>query len=98
MFSFTKAMPAVSCSSSPRIDSIARHGLHHGAQKSTTAGAPAIAASKVLASTSRIAQILEAPDQRSEAEHGDARDRLEEDRAAHLRVPGGAVDEADRHL
>src|SRR5581483_7557413 len=41
---------------------------------------------------------LQTVPERREAEHRDLHDRLEEDRAAHLRMARGAVDEADRHL
>src|SRR5947209_2124497 len=98
MFSFANATPGTSCSSSPRIVSIARHGLHHGAQKSTATGPPAIAVSNVLASSSRIAPILETAGQSGETQHGHPRHGLEEDRAAHLRMSRRAVDEPDRHL
>src|SRR5713101_584287 len=99
MFSFANATrPPASCASSSRIVSIARHGLHHGAQKSTTTGSAATASSKVLESSSRIPQILEPAQERREAQDGNSSDCLEEDRPAHLRVAGRPVDELDRDL
>src|SRR5947209_1263298 len=88
-------VPAASDSRSSSTASTARHGLHHGAQKSTTIGVPAMAASNVSASSSRMSELSA---QRSEPELRHARDRFEEDRAAHLRLAGRPVGEADRHL
>src|SRR5213592_313753 len=47
MFSFANStFPDVRCSSSSRIGSIALHGPHHGAQKSTTTGTSAASTSR----------------------------------------------------
>ena len=60
---FTRA--TVTCSAScSRIGSIARQGLHHGAQKSTTTGAPETASSNVRwsrSSTNVSVALLEPP-------------------------------------
>src|SRR4051794_31471261 len=95
MSSFTNSTFSVVAASSSSAGAIALHGPHHGAQKSTTTGRRALSTSlsKVSSVTSRIARTLP-----PEAHERHAPDRLEHDRAAHLRMAGGAVDEGDRHL
>src|SRR6266849_7914446 len=87
-----------------RIGSSARHGRHQGAQKSTTIGPALIASSNVAGSSSRMSRDR-SPARRSElsSECGEPQprhvhDRLEEDRAAHLRYALRSVSEPDRHL
>src|SRR5207248_6434117 len=89
-----------SSGSSARAGSIARHGPHHGAQKSTTTGrsAPSTSSSNRASVTSSTSPMLQAAEQRGRPEGRYLPDRLEHDRAAHLRAAGLAVDEADRHL
>src|SRR5689334_12779280 len=88
-------------SSRSRIGSIALHGRHHGAQKSTTTGSPAIAESNVVASRSstpcRVA-LLQPAGEGGEPQERHLPDGLDHDRAAHLRMPLEPVDEANRHL
>src|SRR3954447_14535113 len=89
-----------SVSSSCRIGSTALHGPHQGAQKSTITGRSACrtSRSKFSSVSSSTAAMLQAAEQRLEAEKRHLPDRLEHDRAAHLRVALLAVREADRDL
>src|SRR5207253_6925740 len=91
-------LPPVCSSSCSRIGWIARHGPHHGAQKSTTTGraAPSTSASNPASVTSRIAS--EPTGERRGLEQRHLPDGLDDDRAAHLRMPLRAIGEADRHL
>src|SRR5205814_536668 len=85
-----------SASSSARIGSTALHGPHQGAQKSTTTGRPAwrTSCSNVLSPTSSTPATLQAACERPEAQRRDLPDRLEHDRAAHLRAAAHEVDVA----
>src|SRR3954447_7897047 len=89
-----------SVSSSCRIGSTALHGPHQGAQKSTTTGRSACrtSRSKFSSVSSSTAAMLQAAEERLEAEERHLPDRLEHDRAAHLRLTLLAVREADRDL
>src|SRR4051812_26939313 len=112
--------PSCAAASSVRIGSTARHGPHHGAQKSTTTGFAdcRTSCSKVASVSSSTTSMLStgdraepgrppsgiASDASEPAEEGadtekrHLPDRLEHDRAAHLRAAVLAVDEGDRHL
>src|SRR5882724_1610129 len=91
-------------SSFSRIGSSARHGRHQGAQKSTTTGPSRIASSNVSGSSSLMTRDRspewrsEPSFERGEPQSGNVHDRLEEDRAAHLRNALRSVGESDRHL
>src|SRR6516225_4066733 len=103
MFTFVNSIAGLSSASCSRIGVTARQGPHQGAQKSTTTGPSArrTSASKLSSVTSFTARWYrgsEPVEQGSEPEQQHAPDRLEHDRAAHLRVPDLAVDEDDRHL
>src|SRR6267143_4169146 len=91
----TNSTLSVAPASSSRAGSIALHGPHHGAQKSTTTGRPACrtSCSNVSSVTARIGLTLPA-----EPEERHPPDRFEHDRLAHLRAAGRAVDERDRDL
>src|SRR5205823_3788531 len=82
-----------SSSSWRKIGSIAWHGPHQGAQKSTTTGPSAwrTSCSKVASLSSCTAPML----QPTEAKRRDLPDRLEKDRLAHLRAAPLAIDERD---
>src|SRR5690348_7527046 len=100
MFTLVNSMPWCSSASCSRTGWTARHGPHHGAQKSTTTGLPACrtSASNVSSVTSFTARSLQTAHERAEPEQRHPPHGFEHDRAAHLRVPLGAVDEDDRHL
>src|SRR6478752_7548152 len=92
---FTNSTASDDAASSSSAGSIALHGPHQGAQKSTTTGEPArsTSASKVSSVTARTRWTLAAQAQQSHAPHG-----FEHDSAAHLRVPDRAIVEDDRYL
>src|ERR1700675_4937857 len=94
MSSFTNSTLSVVSASSSSAGSIALQGPHHGAQKSTTTAFPdwRTSRSNVSSVTDRISSLSTDPEQRH------APDRLEDDRPAHLRLPGHPVDERDRDL
>src|SRR5579871_3601604 len=100
MFTFVNSMPWCSSASASSTGWTARQGPHHGAQKSTTTGLSACrtSASNVSSVTSFTARSLQSPRERAEPQQRDAPDGFQDDRAAHLRVALGAVDEDDRHL
>src|SRR5258705_4745989 len=93
MSSFTNSTLPVVPASSSRAGSIALHGPHHGAQKSTTTGFPDCSTSR-----SNVSSVTERIASPSDPEQRNAPDRLEDDRPAHLRLPDDAVDEGDRDL
>src|SRR5215470_17899479 len=80
--------------------STARHGPHHGAQKSTITGVSACRTScSKVASVSSFTRFMLQPSRKGPKPQGrDLPHRLEHDAAAHLRAPVPAVDECDRHL
>src|SRR5690349_25114932 len=92
---FTNSTASDDAASSSSAGSIALHGPHHGAQKSTTTGEPACStsASKVSSVTARTSRTLAAQAQQRHTPHG-----FEHDPPAHLRVPDRAVVEDDRHF
>src|SRR4051812_44947946 len=92
--------PSCSAASSVRIGSTARQGPHHGAQKSTTTGVEdcRTSCSKVASVSSSTRSTLQTAEEGAETENGHLPDRLEHDRAAHLRAAVLAVDEGDRDL
>src|SRR2546421_10208837 len=101
MFSLANSTsPRCSSASCSRMGDTARQGPHHGAQKSTTTGlaAPRTSCSKVASVTSRTPAMLATSSGPPEPEQGHLPDRLQHDRAAHLRAADLAVDERDRHL
>src|SRR6185312_6099819 len=100
MSSFTNLTLPWSAASAVRTGSTAWHGPHQGAQKSTTTGVSACrtSCSKVASVSSSTAATLQTAGQCPEAEHRHLPDRLEHDRAAHLRAAVLAVDESDRDL
>src|SRR5919206_4620770 len=92
--------PSYSEASCSSTGSTARHGPHHGAQKSTTTGV-----CERRTSSSKVASVICCTDPRlqlagdgPEAQRRHLPDRLEHDRAAHLRAAFLAVDEGDRDL
>ena len=95
MFSRTSATPR-SAAIASSSGSIALHGLHQGprSRRSSARRAASTSVSKVASVTSLTAVLRSAaqPQQRH------LPDRLEHDRARHLRAADLAVDEADRHL
>src|SRR3954454_23932943 len=95
MSSFTNETPVLAAASSSSAGSIALHGPHHGAQKSTTTGcsASSTSLSKVASVTLRIGLTLPVQAQQGHRPH-----RFEHDRLAHLRVTRGAVGERDGDL
>src|SRR3954471_4054094 len=92
--------PSCAAASSVRIGSTARHGPHHGAQKSTTTGFAdcRTSCSKVASVSSSTTSTLQTAEEGADTEKRHLPDRLEHDRAAHLRAAVLAVDEGDRHL
>src|SRR2546430_178249 len=101
MLSLTKSTcPWCASASCSRIGWTARQGPHHGAQKSTTTGRfeASTCSSNRTSVTSSTGSMLQTTPQRGDAEQRDLPDRLEHDRAAHLRAAGFAVDEPDRNL
>src|SRR5690349_2695866 len=101
MSSFTNlTRPSCSSARAASTGSTARHGPHHGAQKSTTTGVSArrTSASKPASVTSSTECRLQPAGECAEAQHRHLPESLEHDRAAHLRAALLAVDEADRHL
>src|SRR3954447_338585 len=92
--------PSCSAASSVRIGSTARQGPHHGAQKSTTTGVEECrtSCSKVASVSSSTRSTLQTAEEGAGTENGHLPDRLEHDRAAHLRAAVLAVDEGDRDL
>src|SRR3954467_7187242 len=92
--------PSCAAASSVRIGSTARHGPHHGAQKSTTTGFAdcRTSCSNVASVSSSTRSTLQTAEEGAKTENRHLPDRLEHDRAAHLRAAVLAVDEGDRDL
>ena len=81
-----------------RCGSIASHGLHQGAQKSTTTGTGEAEHLDLERRRAYVVHALQLADERAEPEQRNPPDGLRDDRAGHLRVSRPSLDERDRNL